>query len=141
MTNLAFRKRLGTLVPWDEQSEAVLAKIPVNEIVMINIKRPRNILHHRKLFALLNLVVSNQEHYQSVEHLLAAIKVEAGHCDTYPMKDGNVAYIPKSINFASMDQTAFDPFWDKAVDFIVTKVIPDMNRADLENEILEIVGC
>ena len=56
------------------------------------------------------------------------------------MKDGNVAYIPKSIAFASMDQTAFNDFWDKAVTFIVTKVIPGMNRDALETEILSMVA-
>jgi hypothetical protein len=140
MTDLAFRKRLGTLIPADEESEAVLAKIPVGNFVMVKIRQPRNILHHRKLFALLNLVVANQDHYETTEHLLAAIKVATGHCDTYPMRDGNVAYIPKSISFSAMDQSVFDKFWDAAVTFIVTKVIPGMDRADLENEILEFVA-
>ncbi|KKM19360.1 hypothetical protein LCGC14_1656420 [marine sediment metagenome] len=140
MTDLAFRKRLGTLIPTDEESEAALARIPVGSIVMVKIRRPRNVLHHRKLFALLNLVVNNQEHYETTEHLLAAIKVATGHCHTYPMKNGNVTYIPKSISFASMDQTAFDKFWDGAVKFICSKVIPGVDRADLENEILSMVA-
>lgn len=136
----SMRKHLGSLRPADHDAEEALRRMPANALVMVKVKRPRNIQHHRKLFTLLNIVVENQEHYQTTEHLLAVLKVVAGHCDTYPMADGNTAFVPRSISFASMDQTEFEEFYDKAVKFIVTKVIPGLKREDLEREVLEMIS-
>ena len=124
------------LLPSDKAAAEWLGKAKIGQDVLMSGRRPRNPAHHRKMFALLNLVLENQSHYLTIEHLLAAIKVGTGHCDIYPMKDGNAAYIPKSISFASLDQTAFEQFYDKALDYICAKIIPRMVREELQEEVL-----
>ena len=95
--------------------------------------------HHRKFFALLNVVFENQEKYESVEQLLTIFKIGTGHYETMVMKDG-VAYIPKSIAFQKMDQDEFSVFWDKCIKLIVTRILPGITKEDLEREILELIG-
>lgn len=137
-----WRKTLRGLEPASREATDLLTKLKHGQVVMADVKRPRNVQHHRKLFALLNLVVDNQEHYQTAEHLLAALKCATGHADEYPLKDGSgVVMIPKSINFAAMDQTEFEKFYDRALHIIARDVIPGINRADLEREVSEAMNA
>ena len=104
---------------------------------MVDAKRSRSPHHHRKLFALLKLIHANQERYRSTDELLAAIKVHLGHCDTVFMRDGTEVRIPKSIAFESMDQAEFAEFYERVLDCVCEEIIPNLNREDLKQELLE----
>ena len=130
-----------SLVPASQHAENIIRKIPRNHVVKVTIERPRNIKHHRKFWALLQLVFQNQEHYESLEHMVTALKVALGHCDSVICKDGNVAYIPKSISFAKMDQVAFDEFYGKAVDLVCRHFLPGCDRDELTREVERMVGA
>ena len=138
MPKLVLRKHLGSLRPADEQSEEWLKKLPNDECIMVEARRPRNIQHHRKLFALLNLVKDNIDQSITVEMLLGIIKLRTGYCDVIQTAKGEIA-LPKSIAFESMDQTQFSEFYDKAIDFIIQDILP-VSRDELENEVLEMVA-
>ena len=138
MPKLVLRKHLGSLRPADEQCETWLGKIANGDCIMVDARKPRNIQHHRKLFALLNLVVENIDQSITVEMLLGIIKLRTGYCDVIQTAKGEIA-LPKSIAFESMDQTQFSEFYDKAVDFIIQEILP-VSRAELESEILEMVA-
>ena len=125
------------LVPADEAAEEWLRKTKPSQLVLMTGRRPRNPMHHRKMMALLRIVLENQEYYQTIEHLLIAIKMATGHYDIYPMQDGNMVPSPRSISFEAMSQDEFEPFYDKALDFICEKVIPGMVKEDLQVEVLE----
>lgn len=131
-----FRKNLSSLVPADEQALDMLAKIKHGDMVFVEVKRGRNVAHHRLFFAMLNLVFVNQWHYRSVDELLAAFKLAIGHVDVVRTRRGDI-YIPRSISFASMDQSEFDMFYQRAIDFMINDVIPGLDRADLERELME----
>jgi len=62
-----FRRRLETMKPgtW----------------VRMEWARPRNGQHHRKLFALLQLVAENSETYDTPEKALVAVKLVTGYAD------------------------------------------------------------
>jgi hypothetical protein len=128
------RKQFGTLRAIDDAGEEALRGIANGALVQVEIKRPRNAQQHRKFFAMLGIVLQNQQHYKNTEHLLAACKLGTGHVDMIRTKHGDVA-IPKSISFASMSQDDFSKFYDAAVDWVVTDVIPGLKRADLDAEI------
>lgn len=138
-TPIFFRKELGRLVPADEAASAALAKIKLGADVQVEIKRPRNIKHHRKFFALMQLVYQNQEHYASLEHLVAALKTAVGHCDLVPGKTGVLVALPKSIAFHSMDQSAFDEFYDKCIDIIAKHFLPGVDSDQLRSEVEELI--
>lgn len=147
-----FKKALGnTLVPSTEDARKWLAGVKVGEVLRIKASRPRNIKHHQKFFALLQLIYENQEHYKSVNQILLAFKCHIGHGEWVISKkpmayrpDGSVSgwtpielFEPHSISFAKMDQGEFEAFYDKAVDFVTTVVIPGLPKGDLEQQLLE----
>lgn len=112
------------LVPACKDAEEWLAKTKLRQGVLIDPRRPRNINHHRKLFALLNLAVDNWpgDEPMTVEALLGAIKISAGHCVPVKTKTGEIWKIPKSIAFESMSQDEFEPFYDHAV-LVISRVL------------------
>lgn len=135
---LSIRSLTG-LSAYDETGREVLRGYKQGDLIRVKTTRVRNPGHHRLFFALLNLVFENQERYASVEHLLTALKVQLGHCDTIILGDGEVVYCPKSISFSKMDQDEFATFYDKAVDVICQHFLPGVKFEDLKREVLEIV--
>lgn len=105
------------LVPDCHDAAEWLKKTKLNQGVLIDPKRPRNIQHHKKLFALLNLAVDNWPQPTTTDALLGAIKLKTGHYTEIQTREG-IMKIPKSINFESMGQDAFEPFYQNAITLI-----------------------
>lgn len=137
MSALLMRKMIGgRLEPIDDAGKDTLAKIGIGTVVSVEVKRPRNVHFHRKFFAMLNLILQNQEHYQSTDDLLDVCKLRIGHVRVIQTKNGEVR-LPKSISFAAMDEAAFSEFYDRAVNWMIAEVIPGLARADLDHEVAE----
>jgi hypothetical protein len=129
---LLMRKTLGgSLQPIDDAGRELLSKIGASTILAVEWKRPRNVWFHRKLFAMLNIIFQNQSHYKSVDDLLDVCKLRTGHIRRISTTRGDVL-IPKSISFAAMDEDSFSKFYDRAVDWMLTEVIPGLKRHDLD---------
>ena len=127
-------KRLNALYPIDETSEAAVRKFGLGEIVSVEVKRPRNVAFHRKFFAMLQIILQNQDAYKSIDDLLDVCKLRIGHFRTINTKNGEVQ-IPDSISFAAMDDTAFGDFYDRACNWVVTEVIPGLQRTHLDEQV------
>ena len=139
MTQTLFVKHFGALRPANPDAEALLAKLKQDKLVMVEVKRSRNLFHHRKFFALMQLVYENQTAYATVDDIVMAFKFAVSH--TRKIKTGRgVIEIPLSISFAAMDQTEFEAFYNRAMDFLVTEVLPGVNSADLEREVYDVIG-
>lgn len=139
-TDIFLKRRLGGLFPADAMSEAALLDMPANATVKARITVPRNIQHHRKFFALLQAVLPHQETYATLDALTAAMKVATGHGETVKLPDGRLVLVPGSISFAKMDQKAFEAFYDRAVDIILTRILPGIDRADIEAQVHDILN-
>lgn len=109
-----FRRRGNTLIPADMHADELMKKIGDGKDVLVRLYKPRNIDHHRKLFAILNCVVENSETYNDVEELLDVVKIMTGYNRVVQGLDGQIYRIPKSIAFASMSQEVFDRFFNRA---------------------------
>lgn len=107
---------------------------------LVTIKKPRNVAHHRKLFALLSLIQKNQTRYQTVEELLDAIKVYTGHCTVMQLRDGTEVRIPKSIAFHALDQVSFEAFYERVIQLAIEHFIPGLAEGDLRRELADLVG-
>lgn len=134
------RRKLGGLRPIDAASAEALERIPETEEVRVEITRPRNLKHHRKFFALLNAIYPHQKTYPTHKLFRAAVSVAMGFGETTKLPDGRVIIVPESISFANMDQAAFEQFYDRAVELMVTRILPNVNRADLNREVDEILA-
>ena len=132
------RKRLGgSLEPVDDIGRESLAKIAAGDLVRADVKRPRNLAHHRKYWALISMIYANQTRYRSPEELNDAIKVHVGHCTLMTLRDGTEVRIPKSIAFHAMDQAEFEAFYERVIDVVVSEIIPGLSREDLKRELSE----
>jgi hypothetical protein len=124
----------------DPISAEIIANIKLRETVTASIRRPRNPKHHRKLWALLSVVFENQTAFATIEDLLGAIKLATGLFDTGKTVDGIPYVVPQSISFAAMDQNRFEQWYDKALDVILTKIVPGIAKSDLEARINDILN-
>jgi len=90
---------------------------------------PRHGKHHRKFFALLQLVAENSETYDTVEKALVAVKLVTGYCDPviHP-ETGEFLQIPRSISYESMDQDEFEKFYSAAIDGVLRHILPHLDK-------------
>jgi hypothetical protein len=95
--------------------------------------KPRNIKHHRKLFALLNLVVSSGGWDYDLDTLLHFVKLKSGYVSlVYVPQIKEYIQVPKSISFASMPQDEFNVFYDKALNCCADLLGVSRHELDLE---------
>lgn len=120
------------LVPNCKDAEEWLKKTKLEQGVLIDPRRPRNVNHHRKLFALLNLAAENWPVDITTTALLGLIKIKTGHADPVQSADGTIHYIPRSINFESMDQQDFEPFYEMAIRLIALALNVDPEALEAE---------
>lgn len=135
MTTVFCRRHEGALFPADAKAAETISRIPRSELVKVEVTRPRNLGWHRKFFALLQLLHENQSEIEDFDDFRAVFLVALGHCEMF----GAVA-VPKSVSFAKLDQAGFESLWERAVKVACTKIIPHLDRADLEREVKELVG-
>lgn len=132
-------RRGMTLVPTDSDSQETLRALGWDELVAVTIVRPRNIKHHRKFFKMIGEVFKAQHQYLEQDDMLDDIKIELGHCRRRVRPDGSVSFIPKSISFAQMDQTAFEVFYNRFLDYCINVIIPGVNKEDFEMHLYSIM--
>lgn len=135
-------KVLAGLRAVDEAGEEALRSLPTGELVMVEVKRPRNLSHHRLYWALVSLVHENlnETAYPTAEDFSAALKVCAGIRTQITMPNGTVAYIPGSISFAKMDQAEFAKFFDRVCDLITQHFLPGVTSAELRSQVEQMTG-
>lgn len=139
-TSILLAREGNRLSPIDPTSFELIESMKGGEIVAAEITRPRNLGHHRKFFALVNVVFEAQERYPTRDHLLDAIKIGIGHYDLVPINKKQTVIKTRSISFARMDQENFEKFYNKAVDHILKAILPGVGRQDLEQQVIEFMG-
>lgn len=131
---------MGAIRPIDAAGEQLLADIPSSELLKVEISRPRNPGHHRKWRALIKAIFPHQNTYPTEEMLIAAMKVALGFGDSVKTPDGRTIIIPRSLSFAKLDQKGFEEFYDRALLLILNKILPGVDRKDLEREVADILA-
>ncbi len=141
-TALHMVNNLGALRPHLDQDAEVWGhmKIAQQEVVKVQISRPQNYKFRCKFFVMLKIVLDNQEQYKSVEDLLDIFKLAIGHARVIETPDG-IVRLPKSISYPKMTAPEFDAFYNKAVDWMLSTVIPGLQRQHLDAEVeAELIG-
>lgn len=143
MAKFLAAKQLGALRPVDAAGEQALDAIKAGEIVSIEVKRPRNIRHHRMFWALMSIVHENLdgERYPTVEDLVAAVKIAAGLRTRIELPNGDVGFIPGSIAFHKMNQIEFAAFYDKVCDLLAAHFLPGVTSEELKAEVELMIGA
>lgn len=113
---LHFVKTAAGFVPKSAAAREFHAKTKLGQTVELKGRRPRNPAHHRKLFALLGLVVDNTDFFANVDDALIALKAALGR-GRWVKLEGTTKelFYPDSIAFDAMSQDEFEPFYESAV--------------------------
>lgn len=118
----------------------LISGLPSMRDFLATISFPRSLQHNRWYWTLLGKVVENHEFYSSPEVLHLWIKKRLGLWDELKFHDGQVHLRISSTSFPKMDQGSFKDYCDRAIDVIVTDVLPGVRRRDLIAEIEKMVG-
>lgn len=109
----------GTIIPAADHDKEILKRFKAGDVFCADVTKPRNLKFHRKFFALLNLVLENQEIYKHLEDLRRDVTIEAGYFYHRTTMLGELVKEPESISFAAMDDIKFGEFYNKSIDVIV----------------------
>lgn len=94
-------------------------KIPLHEVFEIEYKKKRNIKFHRMFFGLLNLAFENQSLFTNLDDMRYCLLLEAGISEEKVNPITNEIFkVPKSLNFASMDEIEFNLVYTSVKDYI-----------------------
>jgi hypothetical protein len=136
---LTFLKSVGgVLLPSDDECIEAMNKIKNGTEIMIEYKQKRNVKFHRKAFALLNLVLKNQDKYSNINDLLVEFKLKSGHYEEHITTKGKIIYVPKSIAFSEMDELEFNELYSKFIDIALQQFI-SMSKEELEQQIINFI--
>ena len=140
MPDLYLRRTMGGFVPDSEADQDRVKRFKLGEVVKAKVSKPRNYLHHKKLFALLRFVAENSEVYNTERKVLTVLKILTGHVDFIAdPRTGELVAQPDSISFEAMDQIEFSEWYEKAVNATCQHLVKHMTRMDLE-QALEMVA-
>ena len=102
--------------------------------MQVKISQPRNIRFHRKFFAQLGEARDMADTEYNAEQFRAYVTVGAGYAEFITDSEGGVVAIPKSISFASMDESQFERLYQDTLTFICKTWVLDENQL---NQIVE----
>lgn len=138
MTKAAFIERGGGLFPLDADGQEMVQAVK-GKRVMVSAHAPRNLQHHRLLFALLRRICEAGAWDGTEETLLEWLKIGTSLVRTVVGPDGKVYYVPDSISFESMSQDKFRRFFDRAVYLICSRLLGREDWEWLRDEVVEAV--
>ena len=122
MTEIFCRRMGPALQPIDDEGRDLIQKIGTGEQVKVKISRPRNIGHHRKMFALFRFAFDHWEPPQdpeieakygmapekSFDNFWRELLCIGGYYHLVWNTDGALRKRPNSISFSNMGQEEFD---------------------------------
>ena len=139
MAKINLRKTISGFEPDQDYDKKLVSKLKIGEIYQAEIKKPRNILFHRKFFALLNLGFDNQDRYDVFEHFRKEVTMRCGHYDEHVTVTGQIFYFPKSISFASIDEIEFQKLYECAIDVILKYFITGSTPEEIDQAVLQVL--
>ncbi len=132
---MMFRRTLEGFSPADNEAGEWHHKTKLGALVELKGNRPRNPQHHRKFFALMNIVVDNSDDFDTVEQFRFVLMATLQRGKWIEVKNASRAmFIPDSISFKSMKQEEFDKFYNDASNAILKHFLP-VDRQDLQDMI------
>lgn len=86
---------------------AAVRELAVGELLSFTYKVPRSLKFHRLHFGMLKAVFDSQEQFHDDYQFRKWTEVGAGHCDFVPGPTGRMVALPRSIDYASLDDDEF----------------------------------
>jgi hypothetical protein len=126
------------LKPVTEEDVEKLKKIEPGEVIEVDIKIPRNAKFHRKFFALLDIMWSNDSLKLTKIRYRKEMLKAAGYYDLYIGVDGNEVKEPHSIAFPNMEQHTFDELYNDMLTIACIRL--GVDSGEITKELKETLG-
>jgi predicted nucleotide-binding protein (sugar kinase/HSP70/actin superfamily) len=132
--NCFFTKTLsGTLAPADSETAAYVARLKFGQGLRAEVKRARNILFHRRMFALLNfafdlwdcpaLEYQGQAVAKNFDRFRKDITILAGFFDAVTNLRGEVRLEAKSLAFHNMGEEEFERVYKAVLGVVWDRIL------------------
>jgi len=131
-----FIKELEAL-GYDEHKK--LFKFKDNDYLEIITWKERDIVKHRKYFALMNCTLYHLPENTFLSDLTVlrkTVQICIGNCDIAFNMKGEKQLQARSISFKGMDQVEFDELYTKSLNYIVSVPLKNISYKDFERDIL-----
>jgi len=126
-------------IPCEEADIAEARKLKNLEYVVASrdSKDIRNLLHLRKYWTLVNLVLENlpesmSENIKTKDQLHQEFKVQTGHIEKRMSIGGHEYFAPKSISFEKMSQSDFDEYYEAVLAFVYRHILPNVDKEEFQ---------
>lgn len=147
MTEIVLMKSANVLVPYDEAAADFIQKMKLGELAHSDFKRVRNYRFHKKYFALVSfafdqwepqdgLTYQGQPVMKNKKRFRQDVAILAGFFESTVNLKGEVRLEARSISFAQMDEIEFEALYNATINVILSKVLTNYKRADLD-EVVE----
>lgn len=138
------RKTEFGIQPVSDEDKQKWGTIEYGEVFECRGLDQRNVKHHRKFFAMVNLAFQNMpeqydNHFPTPEHLREELIKRAGYYTKYTNFKGETEYKAESIRFDNMGQAKFEQLYSDVLDVIIKWLIP-IEKDKLDQEILNFMG-
>jgi hypothetical protein len=80
-------------------------------------REPRSGPYHRRHFAMVDAIFESQEKFEDDYGFRKWLEMGAGYCDWIPGPQGHMIPVPKSIDYATLDQAEFEPIHEAIFKF------------------------
>lgn len=140
----------GQLVPQGEDAADYIERLQDGQVIRAEVKRMRNYKFHKKFYALLDFAYDQWEPDSSLEYAGQPVQknrkrfrkdiiILAGHYDSTVNLKGEVRLEAHSISFANMSEEDFEKLYSEAINVILTRILRNYTRADLEAVVAELL--
>jgi hypothetical protein len=122
----------GVLRPHaDYDAELMRTRLQQGDTVHVQFKKPRNVPRHRRYWAVIQVVIKNNEMFATDRHLHRTLLMGCGVVEPVITIDGDIVMIPSSTAFDAMDEGTFRQYFDAAMNIINTHIMPGVEIDEL----------
>lgn len=119
-----------------------MLKLKAGDQLSIKTWKQRNILFHRKYFALLNTAIyflpeeEKYDRFKNIDYLRKELQIMIGNVDLHVTMDGDQVLLPRSISFENMDEEEFERIYSLSVDAVLKYFLHYLTMPQFEKHIL-----
>ncbi len=147
MEVLLLKSPAGSLVPMGEEESEALKRIKSGSVVRCQISEMRNGKFFRKWWALVKMAFDQaSERMQPMTHkgiqvlpcfesFRKDVTILAGYFEATYKYDGSVKLQARSLRWDKMNEEEFTALYSATIDAILQKVLPGMDKKDLERAV------
>lgn len=149
MPTLYLTKTNQGFIPVDDLSVEIAEEIPYNTEYKAVLSRPRNYKFHQKFFVLLDVAFNLWDvediEFQSYivkknkEYFRKQIIIKCGYFTVNIDLNKRVRLEAKSISFANMEEDDFAKLYDTAINVILSDVLTNYTKEDLNEQVNRIL--